>query len=97
MTIKRLTWRKQLRLAEWWQSVHDEISLHVRGADLMLPSLQLISQRSQASGQTASEVLTIIATLLRQKTHSRKNLSERGKTNLQSQRLYYDICSIAIL
>lgn len=77
MTTKRLTWCKQLRLAEWWQSVYDEISLHVRGADLMLPSLQLISQRSQARGQTASEVLTTTATLLRQK---KQKTHTAGKT-----------------
>lgn len=51
-----LTWFQLLRLAVRGQSVHDEVSLHVSGADLLRPVVQIISQRSEDSGERPAGV-----------------------------------------
>lgn len=75
--MKTLTWWQQLRLAWRRQSVHDEISFHLRGPNFMGPFVHFISKRSESSSQTGSEVSTVPWALRRQETHRRKTLEEK--------------------
>lgn len=75
MTTNKLTWCKQLQLAVRWQSVHDEVSLHVSGADFLHPCYHFISQRSEASSQSPAGVQAFTTTLHTQK-HIRRTQSQ---------------------
>ncbi len=84
MTTNRLTWCKQPWLAVRWQSVHDEVSLHLNGADFMHPCYHFISQRSEVSSQPSAGVQALITTL-----HTQKHIQ---KTQNQGECLCLKMC-----